>query len=163
MKHVRPDSVWLHLSAIDVQYLFHLAEAELMLQGSRRVVLFQCESGLPPVVVDQARIITVLGYLVQCADRSAGPGISLRVRASVSGARPRVTVGSAGVRLRGIAETQSADFQPAAPGESPTDWLDEELMLSVCVNLLAAQGVQLHMDPTRLSEEMFWFELPMQD
>ena len=36
-------------------------------------------------------------------------------------------------------------------------------MLAVCVNLLATQGVDLHVGPSGLPEEMFWFELPMQD
>ncbi len=158
-----PDSVRLHPSVSEVQSLLQMAEAELIVQGRRRVVRFQCEPDLPPVVVDQARMLAILVYLVQCADRSAAPETSLLVRASTSGGRPRVTVGAASEFLAGIGETTPADFQPAAPGETPTDWLDEELMLSVCVNLLAIQGVELHLGPSGLTEEMFWFELPMQD
>jgi len=158
-----PDSVRLHPSVNAVQSLLQLAEAELIVQGWQRAVRFQCAPGLPTVIVDQARMVAILVYLVQCADRSAAPGASLLVRASMFGGRPRVTVGSAGEGLAGIGETAPADFQPVPPGESPASWLDEELMLSVSVNLLTTQGVELHVGPSGPPEEMFWFELPMQD
>jgi len=158
-----PDSTWLHPSVSDVQSLFQMASAVLTVKGWRRVVRFECEPNLPSVFVDQARMVAILVYLVDYAERSASPGASLLVQASTSGGRSRVVVGSAGLVSPVPAKNTPAEFQPAAPGETPTGWLDEELMLSVCVNLLAAQGVELQVGQPGLSEEMFWFELPIQD
>ena len=148
-------------SVAEVNRLLQMAEAELSAGGRRRPFRFVCEPDLPAVVADQARMVQVIVYLARCADQVSAHGAVVLVHAYLKSDRIRIRVGSTSE-----AETELATHDVSSPLTSSrmeffSDWVDSDLMLTVCNTLLSSHGVDLEIGPPGARDEMFWFDLPV--
>jgi signal transduction histidine kinase len=155
-------AVQLQYSATTVQRLFQGAETEVAGENPGRAVRFDCEPALPPVLVDGARLAQVIGYLLRCADQRAAPWQTLVVRGYLEEGRVVVSIGPTGGDPAGEAPPRAAAQAPASPGYEgfATRWVDENLMLSVCHNLLQAHGAALRREGAESPAGHFRFDLP---
>jgi K+-sensing histidine kinase KdpD len=154
-------TVHLNLVQATVESLFQAAEADLTGEGGQFQTRFECEPGLPPVLVDRARLAQAIGYLVRCAGRTVAAGATLRVWASLEGGRPCVSIGSVcGEPAAGLPPPTSK-IGAAGRGDTPLRWVNADLMLTVCRTLLRAHGVCLRTRPPESQEELFQFDLPV--
>jgi K+-sensing histidine kinase KdpD len=151
-------------SPATVQSLLVAAEAELAAGTGRYPVVFECEPELPPVLVDQTRMVQVIVYLTRCAGLVAAPDAVLRVHAAIKGDRTEIRFGAFPEET--AEETAAWGVRPAAGtqatggGAVPPGWVDADLMLSVCNTLLSAHGVDLRVGPPGADAKMFRFDLP---
>ena len=144
-----------------VESLFRLADADSKRTDCFRRVRFECERGLTKVLIDPARMVTVLGYLLRCVEYTSAPGAGLRVQAVSSKGLPRMSVGVVNAATIGSGVPDESHTTLNRLGEFYAGCLDTDLMLSVCRDLLSAHGVDLHVIPLETNESRFWFELPV--
>ena len=156
-------AVQLQYSATTVQLLFQRAEAEVAGESRGHAVRFDCAPALPPVLLDGTLLAQVIGYLLRCADQRAAPGQTLVVRGYLEEGRVVVSIGPTGGNSAGEAPLRAAGQAPDSPGYegSATRWVDENLMLSVCHNLLQAHGAALRGEGAESPAGHFRFDLPV--
>ena len=153
-------TVHLDSGLVPLESLLCMAAAELV-GDDDGLTRFQCQQGLPPVMVDQTRMAQAIAYLATSARRAASCGEALAVRAHRMEDRVRITIGLA----RELADVggwlEVLPPQTNSEGRVACTWVHEELMLSVCDSVLRAHGVELRQGAPGMQEEMFWFELPV--
>ena len=152
-----------HLNLVQgtVESLFQAAETDLAGKSGPGPVRFECEKNLPPVLVDQARLVQAIGYLTRCAGRTLAAGATLQVRASLHEGRLRVSIGSECGEAAVVSPPPASSSDAAGRGDSPLDWVNSDLMLTVCRSLLQAHGISLQTGPPELQGELFQFGPPM--
>ncbi len=128
-------TVPLNLAPATVESLFQAAETDLVGKCGLDPVRFECERNLPPVLVDQARLVQAIGYLIRCASRTLTNGDSLRVLASLEESRLCVSIGSAGGEPAVDSPPPASNPDAAGRGDSPLSWVNADLMLTVCGTL----------------------------
>jgi K+-sensing histidine kinase KdpD len=141
-----------------VQSLFKGAEAEGAAENLEHPARFDCAPGLPPVLVDGARLAQVIVYLLHCADQRAASGQTLVVRGFLEAGRVVVSIGPTGADPAGEEPPRVAgrySFEGFA-----TRWVDEDLMLSISHNLLQAHGAALRDEGAESPAGHFRFDLP---
>ena len=155
-------SVHLDRWLVPVQSLFWMAESELV-GDDDGPTWFQCEPDLPPLMVDQTRMVQVIVYLATSVRRAAPSGAALAVHAHRREARIRITIGLAREQVEVGDGLEAPPLQTNIGGSVAPTWVHEELMLSVCQTVLLAHGVELCQGSPGMQEEIFWFELPAAD
>ena len=154
-------TVHLDLRLVPVQNLLRMAEAEPEPVGDDYGPIWsQCEPDLPPVMVDQDRMVQVIVYLVVSARRTASSDGALVVHAHCMEDRIRIVIGLAHEPADVGDGLEMPLAQAHSEGSVASTWVHDELMLSVCQAVLLAHEVELHQGPPENQEEIFWFELP---
>ena len=147
-----------------VKGLLDQAAVELEKESRRRPVQFRCDPTLLPVMVDPQRMVQVILWLLQAADERLGSEKTLRVQGDWEDGRTIVAVG---VCIEGD-PADSRDRVSASSsrgGASNLDnrreyWIEGDLKLVACRNILAGHGVTLQVAPSLDVRDLFRFTLP---
>ena len=143
-----------------VKGLLDQAAVQLEREPLGRLVRFRCDPTLSPVLVDPQRMVQVIFWLLQVADEHLGPDKTLRVEGDWEDGRTLVSVGA-------DVEGEPADNRDLVSGLSSRgeasirgDWIEDDLKLVACRNILEGHGVTLQVAPSLDVRDLFRFRLP---
>lgn len=124
-----------------VQEIFKRLELELSGSVTAIDITFICDPKLPPVIIDQGVVKSVIRHMIDCATASTSYPAELRVLA--------------------VADQQSVTISlEFADQSAPPSW-DTNLRVVVCRKLLKSVGTTLNVETLAADAVRLWFQTPV--